>query len=101
MKTSKKLIKIQQKFDKFKGKPLDKNRKELYKLIVEVVQSGDFIRKDEGRLVNLWYKVSQGMTPDLVISVDKKRNIWICDDSLWRTIEGFHEWELEVEMNRD
>lgn len=37
MKTSKKLIKIQQKFDKFNGKPLDKNRKELYKLIVEVV----------------------------------------------------------------
>ena len=41
------------------------------------------------------------MTPDLVIGVDNKRNIWICNDGLWRTIEGFHEWELEAEMNRD
>lgn len=96
MRTSAQMIKVQEKIAKFDGKPIKENRKELYQTIQELVSKYDFIRKDKNKTVELKLHSEPSLNADIIIGVDNSNNIWICDDSFWRTIEGVYEHEQEL-----
>jgi len=96
------LMAIQRAFNQFDGKSETKElRKELTETIRKVVEQYGFVRKDKNGVVELKLHPEPTLSPEISIGITTDRKFWVCDDSLWRTIEGLHEAEQEkVEYRR-
>jgi hypothetical protein len=68
-------------------------RKELSGFIKTLTNEHDMVREDKDKVVHLWtsqfYK-DHGMSSDIEI-YGATGTIYVCDDSLWRTIKGLDE----------
>lgn len=88
------LLEIQEKLSKFHDlKITPQVRKDLSTFLKSLTEEHSFIRDDEGKVVRLWtsrYYKENGMSSDIEI-YRTNDTIYVCDDSLWRTIEGLNE----------
>jgi len=94
--TSNELIRVQQMFIEFNEKLATKEiRMKLSATIKKVIKEYGFVRKDNDNVIELKLHPEPSLSPELSIGLTTDNKIWICDDSLWRTIEGIYENEQE------